>query len=65
MGLALSLRAAAQSGRTAADLVQYIRTAIGQHDKDGDVAATVQSIRLANRLDETAMEDLRHRGAGP
>jgi len=61
----LAFCAAAQGRRTAEDLVSYIRTAIEQHYKDGDVAATVQNIHLSSRLDEKTVEELQHQGAGP
>lgn len=63
--LVLALCVAAQGRRTVEDLVTYIRTAIAQHYKDGDVAATVQNIRLASRLDEKTVTELQHLGAGP
>ena len=43
----------------------FVRTAIQQKEADGKVAAAVQGIRLANRLDEKTVTDLQHAGAGP
>jgi hypothetical protein len=64
-GLVLALCAAAQSGRSVEELVNYIKTAIAGHYKDADVAATIQNIRLANRLDEKTVTELQHLGAQP
>ncbi len=57
--------AVGQSARTAEDVVRYIRTAIEQKYKDGDVAATLQGMRLSTRLDPAAVTELQHLGAGP
>ena len=54
----------AQSRRTVDDLVSYIRTAIEKKYKDADVAASLQSMKLANRLDEQTVTDLQRMGAG-
>jgi hypothetical protein len=61
----LALGAQAQSKRTVDELVSYIKTAIAAHYKDADVAATVQNIHLANRLDEKTVNELQHLGAQP
>jgi len=63
--LVLALGASAQSKRTVDELVSYIKTAIAAHYKDADVAATIQSIRLSNRLDEKTVDELQHLGAQP
>jgi hypothetical protein len=63
--LGLALCVSAQSKRTVDELVAYIKTAIAEHYKDADVAATVQNIRLANRLDEKTVDELHHLGAQP
>ena len=63
--LVLTLGVFAQSKRTVDELVNYIKTAIAEHYKDTDVAATVQNIRLANRLDEKTVKELQHLGAQP
>jgi hypothetical protein len=57
--------AVAQAARTADDVVRYIRTAIEQKYKDGDVAATLQGMRLSTRLDTAAVAELQRLGAGP
>jgi hypothetical protein len=57
--------AAAQTARTADEVVSYIRTAIAAKYKDGDVAATLQGMRLSTRLDAAAVTDLQRLGAGP
>jgi hypothetical protein len=59
------LCATAQSRRTVDELVTYIKTAIAGHYKDGDVAATIQNLRLSNRLDEATVTELQHLGAQP
>jgi hypothetical protein len=63
--LVAALCVPAQGRRTVEDLVGYIKTAIEQHYKDADVAATIQNIRLANRLDEKTIAELQHLGAQP
>lgn len=55
----------AQGRRTVDELVSYIKTAIAGHYKDSDVAATIQGIRLSNRLDENTVAELQHLGAQP
>ena len=57
--------ATAQAARTAEEVVAYIRTAIEQKYKDGDVAATLQGMRLSTRLDAKVVTDLQRLGAGP
>ena len=57
--------AVAQTARTADDVVRYIRTAIEQKYKDGDVASTLQGMRLSTRLDADAVSELQRLGAGP
>ena len=64
-GLLLALCISAQSRRSVEELVNYIKTAIAGHYKDADVAATVQNIHLANRLDEKTVTELQHLGAQP
>ena len=64
-GLAVAAALAmGQSARTADEVVRYIRTAIEQKYKDGDVAATLQSMRLSTRLDPAAVTELQRLGAG-
>src|SRR4051794_13893244 len=65
---ALCLAAAlapAQATRTVDQLVAYIKTAIEQKYKDAEVAASVQGIRLSNRLDSETVTHLGRLGAGP
>ena len=57
--------ATAQANRTADDLVKYIQTAIAGNYKDGDVASSVQGIRLSTRLDADTVTSLQRQGAGP
>jgi hypothetical protein len=64
-GLAVAAAlATAQTARTADDVVRYIRTAIEQKYKDGDVAATLQGMRLSTRLDPATVTELQRLGAG-
>lgn len=63
--LVLAISVFSQTRRTVDELASFVRTAIQQKEADGKVAAAVQSIRLANRLDEKTVTDLRHAGAGP
>jgi Aromatic acid exporter family member 2 len=63
--LLLALCAGAQGHRTVEDLISYIKTAIAEHYKDADVAATIQNIRLASRLDEKTVAELQRLGAQP
>jgi hypothetical protein len=62
--LAVAL-AIAQAPKTVDDLVGYIKTAIENKYKDGDVAASIQGMRLSNRLDAKTVNELQHLGAGP
>ena len=65
---ALCLAAAlapAQATRTVDQLVAYIKTAIEQKYKDAEVAASVQGIRLSNRLDPDTVTHLGRLGVGP
>jgi hypothetical protein len=63
--LALALLASAQSRRTVDELVTYIKTAIEKKYKDADVAASLQTMKLANRLDDATVTELQRLGAGP
>lgn len=54
----------AQGRRTVDDLVSYIKTAIEKKYKDADVAASLQTMKLANRLDEQTVVELQRLGAG-
>lgn len=63
--LVLVFPAFSQTRRTVDELVGFVRTAIQQKEDDRKVAAAVQGIRLANRLDEKTVEDLQRSGAGP
>jgi hypothetical protein len=65
-GLAVAAAlAVAETARTAEEVVRYIRTAIEQKYRDGDVAATLQGMRLSTRLDANAVSELQRLGAGP
>jgi len=57
--------ASAQATKTADQLVAYIKTAIEQKYKDAEVAASVQGIRLSDRLDPDTVTHLGRLGAGP
>src|SRR4051812_3032369 len=56
--------AGAQMTKTAEELASYIRTAIANHYKDGDVAASIEHMRLSTRLDPKVVTDLQRLGAG-
>jgi hypothetical protein len=66
-GLTVALAAglAAQTARTADEVVRYIRTAIEQRYKDAEVAATLEGVRLSTRLEATTVAELQRLGAGP
>ena len=51
--------------KTVDDLVGFIKTAIEKKYKDADVAASIQGMRLSNRLDAATVTELQHLGAGP
>jgi hypothetical protein len=61
----LAALASAQATKTVDQLVAYIKTAIEQKYKDAEVAASVQGIRLSNRLDSETVTHLGRLGAGP
>jgi hypothetical protein len=56
--------ASAQATKTAEELASYIRTAVANHYKDGDVAASIEHMRLSTRLDPKIVTDLQRLGAG-
>ncbi len=57
--------AAEQRQMTAPQLVSFIRSSIQLHQDDHAVADVVKRIKLINRLDAKAVEDLQGLGAGP
>jgi hypothetical protein len=57
--------AAAQGTKSAEEIATYIRTAVSNHYKDADVAASIAHVRLSTRLDPKAVTDLQRLGAGP
>ena len=66
VGLVMAVAlAAAQTGRSVDELVSFIKSAIKLKQDDKKVADEVQKIRLTNRLDDRAVEELQHLGAGP
>src|SRR5438105_4731950 len=62
--LLLSFAAPSQSGRTVDELVTFIRSAIQARADDKKIADEVAKIRLVNRLDDAAIEQVQHLGAG-
>src|SRR5690242_21011597 len=57
--------AAAQASKTAEEVTTYIRTAVANHYKDADVAASIEHLRLSTRLDPKVDTELQRHGAGP
>lgn len=57
--------ASAQAAKTAEEVASYIRTAVANHYKDSDVAASIEHIRLSTRLEAKIVTDLQRLGAGP
>jgi hypothetical protein len=56
--------AVAQGTKTAEELAAYIRTAVTNHYKDSDVAASIEHMRLSTRLDAKTVTELQRLGAG-
>ena len=65
--LALFSMAAAYAQRqmTVAQLADFIKSSVQQHNDDRKVADFVKSIKLTNRLDDATVEQLLNAGAGP
>src|ERR1044071_2899701 len=62
--LMLPLPASTQSGRTVDELVSFIKSAIEARYDDKKVADEVGKIRLVNRLDDAAIQQVQHLGRG-
>ena len=67
LGLALffSLASAAQTGVTVEQIKQFVHSAKEKNQSDRDVAGALRALKLSERLDERAIEELRREGAGP
>ena len=65
LSLLLSLAAFSQSGRTVDELVGFIKSAIEARYDDKKISDEVLKIKLVNRLDEAAIQQVQHLGAGP
>jgi hypothetical protein len=63
--LAVALAAWPQAKPTVDDLVSFVKGAILQKQDDRKVAAAVQNIRLANKLEDSTVTELQRLGAGP
>jgi hypothetical protein len=63
--LAIVLAAWPQTKTTVDDLVSFVKAAIHQNQDDRKVAAAVQNIRLANKLEDSTVTELQRLGAGP
>jgi len=62
----LSVPAAfAQRQMTVAQLVDFIKSSVQQHNDDRKVADFVKTIKLTNRLEDATVEELQNAGAGP
>jgi hypothetical protein len=55
----------AQSEMTVAQLVNFIKSSIQQHNADKDVAEFVAKLKVTSKLEESSVEELRAAGAGP
>ena len=55
----------AQRQMTVAQLVDFIKSSVQQHNDDRKVADFVKTIKLTNRLDDATVEQLQNAGAGP
>src|SRR6516164_2478879 len=55
----------AQRQMTVAQLVDFVKSAVQQHNDDRKVADFVRTIKLTNRLDDATVEALQNAGAGP
>src|SRR5215469_16656634 len=54
----------AQRQMTVAQLVDFIKSSVQQHNDDKKVADFVKTIKLTNRLDDATVEQLQNAGAG-
>jgi hypothetical protein len=63
--MACGLAAPSQVKNTVDQLVRFVKSTIEQKEDDRKVAAAVQNIHLANRLDESTVTELQRLGAGP
>jgi hypothetical protein len=62
----LSVTAAyAQRQMTVAQLVDFIKSSVQQHNDDRKVADFIKTIKLTNRLEDATVEELQNAGAGP
>ena len=55
----------AQSTMTVAQLESFVRSSIKLHNPDKDVADSLAKIKIANKLEDQTVEELRAAGAGP
>jgi hypothetical protein len=65
LGCVCALSSLAQQQISVNQLVEFINSAVKMKQPDKDVAATLASFRLTQKLDPRVVEDLQGRGAGP
>lgn len=65
LGCVLALASVAQQQVTVDQLVQFITSSIQMKMADKDVASTLASMRVSQKLDPRVIEDLQGKGAGP
>jgi len=63
--LAARLAISAGTSITVDELVSFVKSSIEKHYPDKDVADYLRTVKLANKLEERTIEDLRAAGAGP
>lgn len=61
----LAVAAFAQRQMSVAQLVDFIKSAVQQHNDDRKVAEYVRTIKLTNKLEDATVERLQELGAGP
>jgi hypothetical protein len=61
----LCLTLAAASGNTVRQVQQFVQSAIEHKDPDKEVAQTLRTMKLSERLDAETIEALQKQGAGP
>jgi hypothetical protein len=65
VGCVCTLVCLAQESVTVRQLIEFVKSSISQKLMDKDVAAGVANLRLTQKLEDQAIEDLQTAGAGP
>ena len=65
VGLLLAAAAFSQAALTAAQVTAFVKSAIQQKNDDRKVADYLSKVKLSDKLDARAVEDLQGQGAGP